>query len=378
MVRTASSPPKVARPNTSTPDPNRFVRGISLPVEAASASRPAAAAQTRGAKGARLRALVWDPVWERMPKGSTLVYVVPDSAIASVPFAALPDGADGGHLLDRLYFAHLTTAQDLMDDPSPVTGKGVLLVASQLETRTKQSSASEAKCVREMLDRHMFPTLPGSEREVRDISAVLQDSGAAWAPRMLLGDEAHERSVREAMSGRRILHLATHAWLDSQLFRRPANEDLQLIDAKARASIDAYLVNADPLLRTGLLLAPQDASNGLSDGYLTGYEVATLNLSGVELVVLSACDTAGSSRGGNGLVGLATAFREAGARSVVASLYPVADDPTAELMTLFYRKLSQGVPPALALTDAMRTLKRDGFSAYFWAPFVAYSTTVAQ
>ena len=411
LTRTASSRPKVARPDTPTDSPNRFARGVSSPSGPASASRPAAATQTSGPTGARLRALVWDPVSERMPKGSTLVYVVPDAAIASVPFAALPDGGDGGHLLDRLHFAHLTTAQDLMDDPAPVAGEGILLVASQVESRTTPSKGgaasspsraiklapseagstparerarappardAEAKCAREVLDHRMFPTLPGSELEVREISAMLQLSGAAWVPRMLLGDEAHERSVREAMSGRRILHFATHAWLDSQLFGRPTNEGLPLIDAKARASIDANLVNADPLLRTGLLLARRDATAGLSDGYLTGYEIATLNLSGVELVVLSACDTAGSSRGGNGLIGLATAFREAGARSVVASLYPVDDEATAELMTRFYRKLSQGVPPPLALTDAMRTLKRDGFGAYLWAPFVAYSMTVAQ
>lgn len=356
--------------------PGQAIRGFE-PDGSASSGHAAATAAPSSPVGTRLRQLIWDPVWARMPQASSLVYVVPDAAMASVPFAALPDGTSGGHLLDRLHFAHLTTAQDLMDDPAPAAGLGVLLVANaHTPTDAPRAGQSKSPCNRELFDRQWFPALPGSEFEVRSISALLKGAGASWAPRVLVGGEAEERTVREAMVGRRILHFATHAWLDSQAYGRPEDKPAPVI-ADAGPSIDTYLVNADPLLRTGLLLGRADAGLGMADGYLSGYEVAALDLRGVELVVLSACDTAGSSRGGNGLVGLTTAFREAGARSVVASLYPVDDAATARLMPLFYRHLSQGMVPAIALTEAMRVLKRDGGSAYQWAPFVAYSTAVA-
>jgi CHAT domain-containing protein len=96
------------------------------------------------------------------------------------------------------------------------------------------------------------------------------------------------------------------------------------------------------------------APEGREDGLLTAEEVGWLDLSRVELVVLSACETGlGESRSGEGLIGLRRAFRTAGAKTVISALWSVKDDSTSELMQDFYEKLwLEGLGKAEALRQA--------------------------
>jgi CHAT domain-containing protein len=99
---------------------------------------------------------------------------------------------------------------------------------------------------------------------------------------------------------------------------------------------------------------------GQDDGILTALEVAELDLAGVELAVLSACETGlGEVAGGEGLLGLQRAFQVAGAHSVVASLWKVDDRRTAALMERFYAHLwTEGLSPLEALRKAQLHLLR--------------------
>src|SRR5262249_21741886 len=153
-----------------------------------------------------------------------------------------------------------------------------------------------------------------------------------------------------------------------------------------------------PGLLSGIVLAGANRPPQLEqdDGVVTALEVADLDLSGVELAVLSACETGlGEVASGEGLLGLQRAFQVAGARATVASLWSVPDDPTRVLMERFYANLWQSKKKMTKLealleaqrwmlgkgsadTAVQRGMKRRGappddsgrLPPYYWAAFV--------
>lgn len=178
--------------------------------------------------------------------------------------------------------------------------------------------------------------------EVRGIAALYP----AERSRLLLDDAATEaglRGLRDALSGARRIHFATHGYL------------------------------SDDPQRMGLRLAP-DPSGG--DGLLQAFEVLRLDLH-ADLVVLSACETAiGRQVPGEGVIGLPRAFFYAGARSVAVSLWRAPDDATAKLMLSFYRHLERGQDKAEALRQAKLDGIRERQRPFLWAPFVLVGSPI--
>jgi CHAT domain-containing protein len=108
----------------------------------------------------------------------------------------------------------------------------------------------------------------------------------------------------------------------------------------------------------------------LADGWLSLHDIYGLELD-AELVCLSACQTGRHGvTAGDELVGLSRGFFYAGASALLASLWPVPDGSTADLMTAFYRALRDGDAPEEALRTAMRAAREDHPHPYHWAPFV--------
>ncbi len=125
---------------------------------------------------------------------------------------------------------------------------------------------------------------------------------------------------------------------------------------------------------SGIVLSLVDENGKEQDGFIRLHEIYNLNLP-AEIVVLSACQTAlGKEVKGEGLIGLTRGFMYAGAARVVASLWNVKDDATAELMKWFYKKMlgEEKLRPAAALRAAQLELwkTKRWKSHYFWAGFV--------
>lgn len=133
------------------------------------------------------------------------------------------------------------------------------------------------------------------------------------------------------------------------------------------------LLNSEHPELSGIVLSLVDQQGQPQDGFLRLQDIYNLNLP-ADLVVLSACNTGlGKSVKGEGLIGLTRGFMYAGAASVMASLWKVDDEATAELMKHFYQvMLKDGRPPVAALREAQLFMWRQKRwkSPYYWAGFV--------
>ena len=133
------------------------------------------------------------------------------------------------------------------------------------------------------------------------------------------------------------------------------------------------------MLWTGLILSGgnnawkgEQIPDGVEDGILTADEIARLDLSNTDLVVLSACETArGHIDPLEGVWGLQRAFKQAGVKTIVMTLWKVSDDVTAMFMEQFYKNLLKGKTVRQSVKKAQNYLISHGASApYYWAPFV--------
>jgi CHAT domain-containing protein len=204
--------------------------------------------------------------------------------------------------------------------------------------------------------------LAGSKTEVQHV-ADLWKAPKLTTPLTDVG--ANESALRAAAPSARYLHLATHGFFANpayrSLFEHGATGE-HLFGGLAEAK-QAHVTSRNPLVLTGVVLAganlpPPTDAHGLpagDDGIFTAEEVVNLDLSGTQLVVLSACET-GLGRiggGGEGVFGLQRAFHLAGSRNVIGTLWRVNDAATMVLMTEFYKSLwVRKLSPAAALRRA--------------------------
>jgi CHAT domain-containing protein len=115
---------------------------------------------------------------------------------------------------------------------------------------------------------------------------------------------------------------------------------------------------------------PMFSALKLYDGWLAASDVIRFDFAGA-LVTLSACESGRNEVfAGDELMGLTRAFLGAGATTLVASLWLVQDQTTAELMEMWYEQLRKGVGRAAALRNAQLALKESWSHPYYWAPFV--------
>lgn len=281
------------------------------------------------------------------------IAVVPDGALEYLPFAALPNPRTGRPLIHDLEVAHLPSASFLAfhrrhseSDEEPDDTLAIIadpVYAPDDERIADADGLRGAPADRDAGGRR-YSRLEFASEEARAIAAFAPPEKTFLA----LGPEANRETVLgPALEGRRYVHFATHGVIDTR-YPQLSRLVLSLVDGKGRLH---------------------------GDGSLRLHDIYEMKLD-AEMVVLSACDTAlGREVRGEGLVGLARGFMYAGAERVVASLWPIQDSRTADLMEDFYQGLLQeGRNPGDALRRAQLAMisRTDGsFSfPYYWAGFV--------
>lgn len=297
----------------------RGIRGASLPLpraeldRAVEAFRAAIFDRRRNAAelGAALHQRLLAPL--ALPADGRLV-IVPHGGMHYLPFQALR-GADGAFLIERHAIAIEPSAS----------------VAVQLRRR---DAAVDARLVAfGNPSSGARDDLPGAEREVQLIGSLFPERQTYFRR------DASKARFRDAAVGARILHVAAHAEVDS----------------------------VDPLQSRILLAAEAD-----DPGFLQAREVYGLDLRGVSLVTLSACESGlGRVARGDEILGFTRSFLSAGARGLLVSLWPVADDSTELLMSTFYERLAHGAEAIDAMRAAQLAVRANPRFAhpFFWAPF---------
>ncbi len=174
-----------------------------------------------------------------------------------------------------------------------------------------------------------------AQKEIESAQGLLKRRG--WQVETYSQQNALEEVIK-AVKSPRLLHVATHGFFEPDQASPPAERQS-----------DEPPGQEDPMLRSGLYFAGANrtlaghAPAGLEDGVMAAFEATGLDLQGTELVVLSACETGlGHIQNGEGIFGLQRAMQEAGARALLMSLWPVPDEETQELMTLFYSEWLAG------------------------------------
>ena len=285
------------------------------------------------------------------------LWVVPDGALHYVPFTALKHPGTDEPLVCHHPVVHLPSASTLAvwQDRSKMSEQAVESLAvfgdpvfGSDDARWRGATASAAESARvsgATVSRSAWHRLPSSGREARAVAGLA-------APRpveLALGfDASLERLQKPTVARADIVHLATHGVIDA---------------GRAESS--------------GLVLSTWTTEGQPKPGFLDLAAIHDLSWQ-AQLVVLSGCRTAwGKELRGEGLMGLSHGFLRGGARTVVASLWPVDDAATARLMEAFYRGLlHEGRQPADALRRAqLELLASEAYrDPFYWAGFIAHGS----
>ena len=214
--------------------------------------------------------------------------------------------------------------------------------------------------------------LHGTAKEVKTIEEILLKSG--FECEVIQEKEASEsafKTMADNGPSPRIIHVATHG------FFFPSPEEV--VDTLTGGNL-VFRLNPNPMMRSGLIMAGANrawANPGRigwdgEDGILTAFEISQLDLSGTELVVLSACETGlGDIDGDEGVYGLQRAFKIAGVKNIIMSLWQVPDQQTQELMVKFYDKwIREEMPLRAAFQSAQNEMREIYNNPYLWAGFV--------
>ena len=332
--------------------------------------------------------LLWKPL-EKHLAGIHTVYYAPAGLLHRISFQALR--SDATHLLiDQFRLQQVLSTRSVVL-PSITTqekssvgiwGNINYHIYSPLFTNTTASklspSIAEADTTSSSFNFYASDTrgmrggdwgsLPGGKKEIDTLATLFNHAGIATT--IDSGTVATEEAFK-ALSGKspQVLHLATHGFFLPVTEKKPKPGD--------DVGGSTFTMQQNPMFRSGLVLAGgshawkgDPAIPGREDGILTAYEIAQMDLSSTDLVVLSACETAlGDLQGNEGVIGLQRAFKLAGVKQLVMSLWRVPDEQTNKLMTLFYQNRISGQANREALRNAQLKMK-EKYPPYYWAAFV--------
>lgn len=323
--------------------------------------------------------LIWQPL-EAFLQDVKTIYYSPIGGLNTLPLHAIPTGKGKQLLMHRYQLVLMNSTRSLVDsvaDQMDQIKTAVLLGGvnyDQSSTNKSLPQTSNGAQLRSQMVLRSVPNwqdvswgnLPGAATEVVEIEDLLKKQGVKTT--LLMDSSATEGQIKSLLTkggtlAPDLIHLATHGFA----FR----------DTLQRTGLH-YSILHNPLLRTGLVLAGANQhqfndAGAIEDGILTAFEIKGFSLQGTQLVVLSACDSGlGEVRGEEGVFGLPRAFKMAGARNLLVSLWAAKDAETAQFMSHFYRSWMKGLSIREAFWQTRGKMQKKYRDPRIWAGFVLW------
>ena len=311
--------------------------------------------------------LIWAPIAKELEIGNTL-YISPVGRLNHIAFAALENENHEPLIMNYKLRTVLSTKNIHRGHESKL--KFYLMGGIDYDSRKELTMSDRLK------DRVVnWQALVGTLREVEGIHAMAkkQKYSSIVLSEMSATEEAFNTLTSSTKTGESVvLHIATHGYS----FVHPYDKEY----GKPRTHNTLLEHVMEPMIRTGLIMAGANEawsgqySDDYEDGILMAYEIADLDLRAVELAVLSACETAtGDVNDTEGVFGLQRAFKMAGVKYIISSLWPVPDESTAEFMLNFYGHLFEGMSVEDAFVATQREMSLKYSDPIDWAAWVLVS-----
>ena len=341
--------------------------------------------------------LIWEPILSVINDVSS-IYFSPTGELYKLPIEYVSNTS--GEYLNEIYdiYRLSSTREIVLSRDSTFTSNlesndNAILYGYIDYYADKLFSKKTAKRLRQQNKKHSIRTnlkragllrsnverLKYTEKEISDIDSLMRINKYAKVDAIYKNEAGTESSIKSYSGSRiKILHLATHGFY----ITKSEMDNFKTVDFLSLDSMNIDDIEDKELVRSGLLFAganhtlesdgviPEDAD----DGILTSLEVASLDLFGLDLVVLSACQTAQGDLTDDGVMGLQRGFKKAGAHSILMSLWKVNDEATQILMTQFYKNLTVGKSKRESLISAQKYLRMYNNGIYsnpeYWAAFI--------
>ena len=326
----------------------------------------------------RLYSLIWKEL-EHVIKPGTTIYYSPSGLINSINLGAI---AHNGKRIDEIYelYQVSSTAEIINVKRNESLGLQSVVVYGDVDygetlkemeqnaqTYASRGLPQSSIAFRNKSTRSWGPLIYTRD-EAKGINNLFQKYNKTT--QLLMGGKANEESFK-ALDGKApdVIHIATHGFYI---------EDKNNVPTEYFSNVISLTFKDRAMHYSGLLFA--GANNtwlgdtiypNMEDGILTAQEIGQLDLSNTKLVVLSACQTAlGDIDNVNGVLGLQRGFKQAGAGTILMSLWEVQDAETCDFMISFYRILLSGVEKHEAFRQAQKELRARKPDPYYWAAFV--------
>lgn len=338
--------------------------------------------------------LVWKPLEEEL-KDVKNIYFSPSGELHRIGIEYLPISKTK-NINDIFRLHRLSSTRQLAVIQDDSEGQNIILYgginydekssvistdSASIEGAVLRSASSRAN-VDSLSLRSSFDYLEGTKREADMIAKDLKQHSVPYI--YYSGTEGTEESFK-LLDGTKpkAMHIATHGFYFTEIeagksqFARP---ELELMTDGIQNT--GHLIEDKSMTRSGLLFSGcnhafrhEQIPEGEEDGILTAQEIAMLDLRGLDLVVLSACQTGlGDVISGEGVFGLQRGFKKAGAKTILMSLNKVDDEATRILMVEFYRNLMNGKSKRQSFYDAQQYLRKIDNGKYdnpkYWASFI--------